>query len=162
MRWKKISRVNSKKLNMYLKCEIIVLLIIFIFLQLALPALASSPGKGYYESKVQLKFNDWNGYDGWTCEKMAPTCEEFFEQMGLDTYLIYGHRYSDGEMIGHVWVIVMINGNLEEFEATKLQFQDISEYTSEYVQYGRFINGIEQPTSTSVDDSLLLAAILSL
>ena len=64
-------------------------------------------------------------------------------------------------MIGHVWVIVMINGNPEEFEATTLQFQDISEYTDDYVQYGRFINGIEQYTSTSVYNPILLEAILS-
>ena len=111
----------------------------------------------YYCKNCRKRFRDKALKD-----KMAPACEEFFEtQMGLDSYLIYGHRYdSDGEMIGHVWVVVMINGEPKEFEASTLQFKQVSEkYILGYIQEGRYIQGVEQDISTSVKDPEIVEII---
>lgn len=158
-------KITKSRFNIYLKYEITTLLIILIFFQLALPALAQSPGLNYYQDKTVLKFDDWKDeqYTGWKCNKMAPACEEFFEtQMRLDSYLIYGHGYdSDGEMTGHVWVVVMINGEPEEFEATSLQFKQVSEkYIPDYIQEGRYIQGVKQDMSTSVTNTEILETII--
>ena len=132
-------RISRKRLNTYLKYEIITLFLIFVIFQMTFPALAENSDTNYIESRLKSEFNNWEDekYDDWVCNKMAPACKEFFEiQLGYEASLIYRHRTnSDRDVVGHVWVEVTMNGELKEFESTTLQFKSISSiYVIDFIQ----------------------------
>jgi hypothetical protein len=127
------SRGKKKKLALYLHCENVTLFAIFMFFLVALPVSAETAAIHQYEYQLQEMYN-WAEYPNWDCVEMTAAVSDFFDQQGLYTQVIYGHRYEkDSTLVGHVWLVVMIEGTLYEFESTLLQFMDVTGYTIDFV-----------------------------
>jgi len=134
---KMVNRGKKRKLSFYLHCENITLFAIFMFFLIALPASAQTSDIHYYEHLLQDQFDSWEAehYAHWDCVEMAAASRTYFDHQGLYTQMLYGHRVDeDGSLVGHAWLIVIIDGVVYEFEATLLQFMDISgDYIIDYV-----------------------------
>ena len=74
------------------------------------------------------------------CDDMSKDCEAFFEGIGINTEVRWGHR--PGARAGHCWIALETPFGWLEFETTNLQFASISEhYPMVYSDDGWIHNG---------------------
>lgn len=132
-----VNRRDTKKLCLYLRYENITLLAIFIIFLLALPTAAQSSNFYQLEKDLQEHFNTWQSpnYDTWDCVDMSAATKSYLEEHGIYVEMIYGHRINnEGNTVGHAWLRINIKGVMHDFEATQLQFTEVSqEYITDYI-----------------------------
>lgn len=82
----------------------------------------------------------------YNCKDMCRDCEEVFERIGIDTKLVYGHRYDEDDVChAHTWLLLKTVFGDIEFEATNLRFCGNSAfYHVDDITEGYFDSAIQQ------------------
>ena len=60
--------------------------------------------------------------ENYNCVDMSWGCKSFFESLGLDADLVRGHRFVDGVLETHCWVVLNLPFGSLDFESTNLMF----------------------------------------
>ncbi len=136
---KKIKVDKTKLSNIKPILYITILLFLIVMYNVYANSFISYNDKGFEElSNHMHNIYVPNLYD---CDDMSKDCEEFFENIGINTYVYVGHN--NNSVSSHCWLELELDDQLYEFECTSFRFKHIKRDYDNWIKLEGWINGSE-------------------